>query len=75
MILHGCLIGRSLPANLRYVKGWPQRIPTVEEASVIHDVRAQILAMHGLSTPYASAELVRDRVAELFHTMRLKEAA
>lgn len=65
----------SLPANLRYVKGWPQRIPTLDEAVRIHAVRAQILAVHGLETPYTSAELVRDRIAELFHTERVKEAA
>jgi len=65
----------SLPANLRYVKGWPQRIPTLDEAARIHSVRAEILAVHGLQTPYASAELVRDRIAELFHTERAKEAA
>jgi 3'-phosphoadenosine 5'-phosphosulfate sulfotransferase (PAPS reductase)/FAD synthetase len=65
----------SLPANLRYVKGWPQRIPTIEEAVVIADVRARILAMHQLETPYPSPSAVRDRIAELFDEQRLKEAA
>ena len=65
----------SLPANLRYVKGWPQRIPTIEEAIIIADVRARIHAMHQLETPYPSPSAVRERIAELFDGQRLKEAA
>lgn len=65
----------SLPAKLRYVSGWPQRVPTIEEAAVIADVRCRILAMHHLSSPYATAKAVRGRIAELFEQERLKEAA
>lgn len=65
----------SMPANLRYVKGWPQRVPTIEEAEAIADVRGRILAMHDLCSPYASAAAVRDRIAKLFDDQRLKEAA
>ncbi|WP_294243181.1 hypothetical protein [uncultured Sphingomonas sp.] len=64
-----------LPANLRYVKGWPQRIPTLAEASVILSTRSAILAVHGKTSPYDTPALVRDRIAELFHAERLKEAA
>lgn len=64
-----------LPANLRYVKGWPQRIPTLAEASVILSTRTAILAMHGKTSPYDTPALVRDRIAELFHAERVKEAA
>lgn len=65
----------SMPANLRYVKGWPQRVPSIQEAGAIASVRSQILAMHGLETPYPTATAVRDRIAELFDEQRLKEAA
>lgn len=65
----------SLPANLRYVKGWPQRIPTLAEAKVIANVRAQILAMHNLDSPYRLARQVRDRIAVLHDVERAKEAA
>ena len=64
-----------LPANLRYVKGWPQRIPTLAEASVILSTRSAILAVHGKTSPYNTPALVRDRIAELFHAERVKEAA
>lgn len=64
-----------LPANLRYVKGWPQRIPTLAEASVILSTRSAILAVHSRTSPYDTPALVRDRIAELFHAERAKEAA
>jgi len=65
----------SLPTNLRYVAGWPQRVPSIDEAAVIADVRSRILAMHGLETPYPTASAVRERIADLFEEQRLKEAA
>ncbi|RDE04662.1 phosphoadenosine phosphosulfate reductase family protein [Sphingomonas aracearum] len=64
-----------LPSNLRYVKGWPQRIPSIAEASVILTARAAILAMHGLASPYSTPAQVRDRIADLHDAERLKEAA
>ena len=65
----------TLPTNLRYVKGWPQRVPTLDEAGIILAVRAQLLAVHNLTSPYTTAAQVRDRIAELFDAQRLKEAA
>lgn len=64
-----------LPDNLRYVRGWPQRVPSIEEATIIGDVRARILAMHRLDTPYRTPTQIRDRIAELHDAERLKEAA
>lgn len=64
-----------MPANLRYVKGWPQRIPSLAEASIILTARTAILAMHDLETPYTTPALVRDRIAELHEAERLKDAA
>lgn len=55
----------SLPADLRYEKGWPPRIPTVAEATTITRVRSAILAYHSLSSPYETPAAVRDRFAEL----------
>lgn len=65
----------AMPQNLRYVKGWPQRIPSIDEAQQIAQVRRSILAVHNLDTPYDTAHLVRDRIAELYHSQRLQEAA
>jgi len=65
----------SLPAGLRYVKGWPQRVPTLDEAAAILAVRTQLLTVHRLASPYTTAVQVRDRIAELHDAQRLKEAA
>ena len=65
----------SLPQNLRYVKGWPQRVPSLDEAAVILGVRTRIMAMHGLTSPYTTVVQIRDRIAKLHDAQRLKEAA
>ncbi|WP_267382578.1 phosphoadenosine phosphosulfate reductase family protein [Sphingomonas sp. GC_Shp_6] len=65
----------SLPANLRYIKGWPQRVPSLAEAAAILTARARIMAMHSLTSPYTSAVQIRERIAELHDVQRLKEAA
>lgn len=54
-----------LPAGLRYVRGWPPRIPSLNEAATIADVRAQLLADHDLPDRYPTPTAVRDRFAAL----------
>ncbi|MCZ4340162.1 phosphoadenosine phosphosulfate reductase family protein [Sphingomonadaceae bacterium G21617-S1] len=68
-------IEAALPAGLKYVAGWPQRMPTPAEAEAIVQGRAKILAMHNLETPYTSAALVMDRFADLIAQRELKAAA
>jgi 3'-phosphoadenosine 5'-phosphosulfate sulfotransferase (PAPS reductase)/FAD synthetase len=68
-------IEAAMPAGLKYVQGWPLRVPTRDEAVAIVAARSRILAMHGLSDIYTSAALVRDRFAELMAMRDLKEAA
>ena len=55
----------TLPPGLRYVKGWPLRVPTAVEADDLAYVRSIIADHHGLSTPYRRGPAVRDRFAEL----------
>lgn len=55
----------ELPTGLRYIKGWPPRIPTRPEAALIAASRSQILARHGLADLYPSSSAVRDRFADL----------
>lgn len=64
-------IEATMPAGLRYVAGWPVRVPTLDEAWEIADARATILAMHGLPDLYPTPQSVVDRFAEL---MALKDA-
>lgn len=55
----------TLPPDLRYIKGWPPRIPNQQEARLIADVRSAILAHHELASPFQSPSAVIDRFAEL----------
>jgi 3'-phosphoadenosine 5'-phosphosulfate sulfotransferase (PAPS reductase)/FAD synthetase len=55
----------SLPAGLRYAKGWPPRLPTAPEARAIASTRRQILAHHGEVDPFPTADAVIARFAEL----------
>lgn len=60
-----------LPAELRFQRGWPPRLPTMAEARVIADVRAPLLARHALANHYPGPRAVIDRFAEL----RARQAA
>lgn len=55
----------GMPAGLRFVKGWPPRLPTLAEAHEIATARAPILARHSLANHYPTASAVRERFAQL----------
>lgn len=55
----------SMPAGLRYVKGWPRRMPTLAEADDIAAARRPILARHRLENRYPTGSAVQARFAEL----------
>lgn len=67
-------IERAMPAALRYVKGWPVRLPTMDEAAAVAIARGHILEHHGLSNIYGSARAVRDRFADLMDQHSRKAA-
>lgn len=58
-------IEADMPAGLRYVKGWPVRLPANDEAARIVEARRVILAHHGQADPYGSARAVIGRFEEL----------
>tara|TARA_B100000378_G_scaffold254785_1_gene231483 strand:- start:148 stop:1272 length:1125 start_codon:yes stop_codon:yes gene_type:complete len=58
-------IEAAMPVGLRFVKGWPPRLPTWEEADAIARSRTRILAHHGLSDRFPDAGAVLSRFAEL----------
>lgn len=60
----------AMPAGLRFVKGWPPRLPSWQEAGAIAACRAPILAHHGLADRFPDASAVRGRFAELLATKR-----
>lgn len=65
----------AMPAGLRYVKGWPPRLPTRAEAEDILAARRPILARHDLRDRYPSASAVMNRFAELIALGASKRAA
>jgi len=68
-------IEAAMPAALRYVSGWPPRLPTMREAEAIVAARRPILARHDLADRYPRAGAVRDRFAELIANAARKRAA
>jgi 3'-phosphoadenosine 5'-phosphosulfate sulfotransferase (PAPS reductase)/FAD synthetase len=55
----------ALPAGLRYVKGWPPRLPTWEEAEQIVRARSVILSQHELQVMYGTPQAVINRFQQL----------
>lgn len=60
-------IEHAMRPGLRFVKGWPPRLPSLTEATMIAAARAPILARHGLDDRYPNALAVQRRFAELLH--------
>ena len=55
----------GLPGDLRFTRGWPPRIPSLEEAGTICRIRNEIAARHGIASKWATPRAVRERFAEL----------
>lgn len=58
-------IEAAMPPELRYVKGWPPREPTADEAAAIAAARLPILQRHGLEIVYPTAAAIARRFEEL----------
>ncbi|CAH0354496.1 phosphoadenosine phosphosulfate reductase family protein [Sphingobium sp. CECT 9361] len=68
-------IEAAMPAGLRYVAGWPPRLPTCPEAEDIAAARRPILARHRLEDRYPSVTTILDRFSELMAIGARKRAA
>ncbi len=64
-----------MPAGLRYVKGWPLRAPTPDEAAAIAAARAPILERHQLANHYRTPTAIIARFNDLIKAKAAKEAA
>lgn len=51
----------GMPSGLRFVKGWPPRVPTRDEGVRIAAARSAILRRHGLEDRYPTGAAVRAR--------------
>lgn len=61
-----------IPPHLLFTKGWPQIMPTWDEAKLIGEVRASVGAVVGIPVNYTEPDAVGQRYAEL---IALKNAA
>lgn len=64
----------AMPPDLRFVKGWPPRMPSSTEAALIAQARAPILAHHGLPDHFPDALAVLERFADLLANKAAKAA-
>lgn len=64
----------GMPPGLRYVKGWPPRLPSRPEAEDIAAARRVILARHSLAERFPTASSVIERFAELLAIAARKAA-
>lgn len=55
----------QLPSDLRFTRGWPPRVPDMDEAKTIAMAREVILAHHNLPNLYPTPAAVTDRFARL----------
>src|SRR6185369_9560450 len=64
-----------IPTHLLYVKGWPTVMPTLDEAALLCEVRAEVAAAVGLEIRYTTPAEVVARYAELMVVAAAKAAA
>lgn len=62
-----------LPPHLQFTKGWPNRVPTVNEAESLAFMRQQVCRLYGWESPYLTTTTVRDRYQELWDLKQLKK--
>ncbi|AHE56048.1 hypothetical protein NX02_22110 [Sphingomonas sanxanigenens DSM 19645 = NX02] len=68
-------IEEGMPAGLRYVKGWPQRMPTMDEAKLIAGARRSILLRHNLDDRFPTGRHVIERFGQLMAEKERRLAA
>lgn len=68
-------IESAIPKELLYVKGWPTRMPTPAEATLLASVRAQVRDVVRIPVDRIDAESVLERYAELLEAKRARQSA
>ncbi|WP_281822478.1 phosphoadenosine phosphosulfate reductase family protein [Sphingobium sp. BS19] len=68
-------IEAAMPSGLRFVKGWPPRLPTPAEATRIAIARYPILERHGLENRFPNGPAVFARFAELLDSKASRATA
>ncbi|MBM5458543.1 phosphoadenosine phosphosulfate reductase family protein [Pseudomonas sp. P66] len=63
----------AIPKHLRFEKQWPTCIPSLEEASLLADIRAEVGAGVGLNLKYSDAHSIIQRYEELTALKLIKQ--
>ena len=66
------LLESQIPDHLLYTKGWPTVLPTMEEATLIAQIRVGVAEALNLDIQYTDAESVQRRFAELLDKKETK---
>lgn len=63
-----------IPKELLFVKGWPTSVPTVEQAGILAEVRAEVSDIMGFSSLYLTTQDLRERYATMVKEKEAKDA-
>ncbi|MBO0947333.1 phosphoadenosine phosphosulfate reductase domain-containing protein [Fibrella forsythiae] len=66
-------IEARIPQHLLYEKGWPNVMPTYEEAQLLASVRSQVAALQGIQVGFTDADNILDRYAQLIQLKQIRE--
>lgn len=67
-------IEAAIPGELLYVKGWPVRVPSMDEAELLASARQGVAGLFGIESPYLDAPGVIARYEELMTLKAEKDA-
>jgi 3'-phosphoadenosine 5'-phosphosulfate sulfotransferase (PAPS reductase)/FAD synthetase len=65
---------QRIPEHLKYVKGWPTCVPSLEDAALLAEVRREVSGLVGIKSLYTTAGEVRDRYDELMKLKATKDS-
>lgn len=65
---------RAIPKHLEFTKGWPEVMPTEEEAATLARVRKAVSMAYGFNSQYLTGATVMERYADLMAAKQQKEA-
>lgn len=68
-------IEKRITKDMLYVKGWPTRMLTDDEAAILAEVRIEVSRLIGLDSMYLDVPSIHGRYAQLITERDLKEAA
>jgi hypothetical protein len=67
-------IEAGLPEEMRFVKGWPTRVPTREEADMLARVRTAICELMGIQSDFLTPDALQHRYEQLIQERRVRAA-